>query len=230
MPYTRSAAGALIPAYILHSERQGRLAEVWRVVAWVGAIYLGGIIVSLWTGPIYPYQVASGGKIYGSFVIPRGSGFSQSVNAAGGIRRGARHVLLVSVSTLGAPLVAAERARPRGPGWDLVQERSGRLWRGGLRVGQSSGSAPHIDTGRRARAPAPALLLRSLPSAAIIAGVVSFQQPIVAAAWQRLLLDREQQTTDVDTRLQIWQGHASAWASKDFADQLTGSRASGAAV
>ena len=215
--------GALIPAYILHSERQGRLAEVWRVVAWVGAIYLGGIIVSLWTGPIYPYQVASGGKIYGSFVIPRGSGFSQSVNAAGGIsavlatfylflyRPSGR--LSLPLSALGLAGLVATLSRSAVVAFGaavcvsaVVLALHAILIRGAVRV--------------RLRLPVVPI---ALLSAAIIAGVVSFQQPIVAAAWQRLLLDREQQTTDVDTRLQIWQGHASAWASKDFADQLTGS-------
>src|SRR5690606_15942337 len=59
--------GLLIPGYLVHKIRQGREAAAWRILAWVGAIYVAGIIVSYWTGPIWTFQ-GPGGKHYGDLL------------------------------------------------------------------------------------------------------------------------------------------------------------------
>lgn len=213
--------GVLIPAYVVHRTRQGRQAEVWRILAWVGAIYLGGIIVSLWTGPIYPHQVGYADKLYGSLLIPRGTGFSDGANAAGGIsavlatlylflyRPSGRRPLLLAVLGVAGMIATLSRSAMAAFGAAIcvaavVVVLHAVLVRGTVRL-----RLPLVPT--------------ALLSLGIIVGVVSFQQPIVAAAWQRLVLDQVQRENDVNLRLQIWEGHASAWTGKSFANQLAGS-------
>jgi hypothetical protein len=220
--------GVLIPAYLVHKLRQGRELEAWRVVAWVGAIYAAGIIVSLWTGPIYSFQDA-GGKHYGSLLILRAHGFSESVNAAGGI------AALISVFYLflypPSRLQSAVLASLSVTGLVLTLSRSAIV---AFTLAVCVLGALLVFRALFLRGKVGRLRLRLVPvgfvALVIVAGIASYQQPMVAAAWERLVLDQEYLDRDVDTRLEHWSEGAERWANLSPAEQTIGAGFRGGAV
>ena len=214
-------AGTIIPAYLVHKMRQGRQTEVWRILAWVGAIYVGGIILSVWTGPIYPSRVESISKHYGHFVIPRAFGFSESVNAAGGIAallaafylflyRSSRRLSIVLPGLSVAALV-------------LTLSRSA-IAAFALAICVVAAILAFRAVCLRGRLGS--LRLRLVPVAlvllGIVAGVVTYQQPIVAAAWERLVLDEGTVNQDVDIRLAHWKNGIARWTDQPLVQQVVG--------
>lgn len=83
--YYALALGLLMPAYLYYRARQHRLPEFFSILGFVGAIYVLGILFSIWYGPIYPDQVGTAAKRYNDLVISRAAGFSSGVNQAGGV-------------------------------------------------------------------------------------------------------------------------------------------------
>jgi O-antigen ligase len=215
------AAGVLIPAYLVHRTRQGRQAEAWRILAWVGGIYLVGILLSLWTGPIYPHQVGMAVKHYGSVDILRGAGFAESANAAGGIaavlaafylllyRPARRMSLLLSVLALAGLIATLSRS--------AMIAFAGALFVLGVLLALR---ALLVRGTVRLRLPVIPLALLVI---GISAAALSFQHPTVSAAWQRLVLDEERLAHDVDKRLDHWLDGAETWADKPVVEQMAGS-------
>jgi hypothetical protein len=199
------AAGAMIPAYLIHRTRQDRQAEAWRILAWVGEIYLAGIIVSLWTGPLYQGHIESSGKAYGELTVPRGSGFAESVNAAAGIAAvfaalyliayrpsGRRPSFLLAVLGLAGLIATLSRSA-------IIAFAIAVCFLGVLMALRAVCVRGRIH-GRLPVVPAALALLCG------IVGVVSFELPIVEAAWQRLVLDQTVR-----------------WGDKPLAEQVLGS-------
>lgn len=55
------------------------------LINFVGLIYAIGSILSIFTGPIYPFQVGDNQRIWGQLIIQQGVGFGVNQNSVGGI-------------------------------------------------------------------------------------------------------------------------------------------------
>jgi O-antigen ligase len=213
--------GVLIPAYLLQRARQGRLGEVWRILAWIGGIYLVGLVVSLWTGPFYPYQVGMFEKHYEGIDIPRGVGFSGSANAAGGVAAVLAAFFLFLYRPSGRPKLMLAALSIAGVVATL--SRSAILSTAvamGLLVVLLVLQAVLVRGAVRMRVP---ILPAALISLGLVLGLVSFQQPLVAAAWERLFLDPSQTDQDVEARFEKWQNGITAWGTKPLVEKAIGS-------
>jgi hypothetical protein len=212
--------GVLIPAYLVHRARQGREAEVWRILAWIGAIYAAGIIVSLWTGPIWEFS-DPGGKHYGSLLILRARGFSESVNVAGGIAALLATFYLFVYPT--SRLQSAVLASLSVTGLVLTLSRSAIV---AFTLAICLLGALLVFRALFVRGKVSRLRLRLVPiglvAFVVVAGIVSYQQPIVAAAWERLVLDEDYLDRDVDARLEHWLEGGERWADLSPTEQMIG--------
>ena len=72
----------LITGYLKQAIEARRIRVTFSIVSIVALIYLTGVIVSAWTGPIYPHQVLNIDKLLGA---DRAIGFSEGSNAAAAI-------------------------------------------------------------------------------------------------------------------------------------------------
>lgn len=212
--------GLLFPAYVVQRTRQGRQGEVWRIVAWVGGVYLVGLIVSLWTGPFYPHQVGMIARHYESFDIVRGIGFAESANSAGAVaavlaagyifvyRPSGRPSFLLALLAVAGLISTMSRGA-------ILAFVAAILFLGviaSLRTLLGRGSV-------RLRIP---LFPAALMAFAVLGAVASYQHPSVAAMWERLFLNEEAVLEDSDRRLQSWAGGLRRWAANPTVDQLTG--------
>jgi hypothetical protein len=212
--------GVLIAGYIEHRTRQGRQAEVWRILAWVGAIYVAGIIISVWTGPIYAYRLSQGGKHYGSLLIPRYVGFSESVNVAGGIAAvvAAFFLLLYPSSRLHSAALAL--LSMLGMVLTLSRSAIGALISAVALLGMLLAVRAIFVRGKVR------LRIRLLPVGlvvlVIVAGIASYQQPIVADTWQKLALDQSYRDQDIDARLEHWNDGLKRWIDLPLTEKIIG--------
>ena len=215
-----TAGGALIAAYLVHKLRQGRELEAWRILAWVGAIYAAGIIVSYWTGPIWSVR-GPGGKQYESLLIIRARGFSDSVNAAGGIAAlfAAFHLFLYPSSRLRSGMLAALSFTAMV----LTLSRSAII---AFALAISMVAALLVFRAIFLRGKVGPLRLRLVPIGFIliglVVGVVSSQQPMVVAAWERLIGNEEYLDRDIEWRLRHWGRGAERWTELSPTQQMIG--------
>ncbi len=79
------AGHILIGGYVSRSYRTDQTDAVLRIVSAVGFVFSAGVIVSVFTGPFYPQQVAAYSRHWGEMRIQQGVGFSEGTNAAGAI-------------------------------------------------------------------------------------------------------------------------------------------------
>jgi len=71
--------------YLARAHARGELGRSLKILIAIGIAYSIGILVSVFTGPIYPHQVHWTMRLAQGNVIPRGVGFADNPNSAGGI-------------------------------------------------------------------------------------------------------------------------------------------------
>lgn len=75
----------VLRSYLLRATVLGELNEVFAIIIIIGVIYSIGTIASVFTGPIYPHQTHWTGRLVEGNRIPRGVGFADNPNTAGGV-------------------------------------------------------------------------------------------------------------------------------------------------
>jgi len=73
----------MLGGYLKRAAHKGQLEVVVRIIAVIGLVYSIGVIVSVWTGPIYPHQVLWSARNWGGYFIQQGVGFAEGTNLAG---------------------------------------------------------------------------------------------------------------------------------------------------
>lgn len=206
-------AAMLLPAYLGNEQRR---RNAWRIVAVIGSIYCVGLLVSLVTGPIYPWQARGWHKFYDGVWIPRGHGFSDAANTAGGIaavlvcfsmflyRRSPTRVALAALMVAGVLATLS-----RGAIAAFIAAIAFIVFLAAVRPLLG---APVARVRMFAIRSGTLILFASLPLAAIVL------QPVlemVEPAAKRLFLDGEYRTQDIALRLDQWLGGAERWANRD---------------
>jgi O-antigen ligase len=70
--------------YFESANKHNQFPVVITILVVIGMVYATGVIISKWTGPIYPHQIHYYSKrIYNEIIIIRGTGFSEGANTAG---------------------------------------------------------------------------------------------------------------------------------------------------
>jgi len=75
----------ILGSYLWKASTLDELDKVFSVIIVIGTIYSIGVLVSIFTGPIYPHQTLSTARLWGGFRIQQGVGFSENQNGAGGV-------------------------------------------------------------------------------------------------------------------------------------------------
>jgi len=75
----------MLSAYFKKLATHDKLKVALDIMAFVFFIYSFGVIISVFTGPFYPYQVQFYKRTWGDVAITQGVGFSDSANGAGAI-------------------------------------------------------------------------------------------------------------------------------------------------
>ena len=73
----------LLSAYLKKLATHDKLKVALDIMAFVFFIYSFGVIISVFTGPFYPWQVQFYGRTWGGVLITQGVGFSGGTNGAG---------------------------------------------------------------------------------------------------------------------------------------------------
>lgn len=77
-------AAMLITNYIYYACRYNQFDKVIRRTVAIAVIYAFGVIISYWTGPIYPEQVMEYGRFWAGVYYSQGIGFGVNQNSVGG--------------------------------------------------------------------------------------------------------------------------------------------------
>ncbi len=75
----------LLSHYISAAINADQFQTSLKIIVFISFIYAVGVIVSMWTGPIYPYQVLDIGRNWGGVHLNQGVGFGVNANGASGI-------------------------------------------------------------------------------------------------------------------------------------------------
>ena len=75
----------ILGAYLRKASICNELDKVFSIFIAIGTIYSLGVIVSVFTGPIYPHQTLWTARLWGDFHIQQGVGFGVNQNAVGGV-------------------------------------------------------------------------------------------------------------------------------------------------
>jgi O-antigen ligase len=219
----------LVPAYLAFLSRQGRLGEAYSIFALVGAAYVAGILVSIWTGPFYSYAVASAMRHFHGTDVARAVGFAPSVNAAGGVaavmaafflfiygrqtRVGyslALVSLLAMVATLSRSAILSFIAAVTGLGLVCML----RLATRGARAVRTTKIVAYL---------AIPLMLAAFVAASYLVLDASARRAAGDWVYNGLGLSSSIATTSADVRLSLWQQGLAAWAEKPAWQQMLGS-------
>jgi hypothetical protein len=73
----------LLSGYLTQAAARGELKTTGNILAAIGGVFSVGILVSVITGPFYPYEVQWAEKRWGGFYIQQGVGFAEGTNMAG---------------------------------------------------------------------------------------------------------------------------------------------------
>jgi len=73
----------LLSNYFSKCKKRGELSIPAKIVSFIVFLYAGAVIVSVWTGPIYPGQTLWTARQWGGLYLQQGVGFSESQNEAG---------------------------------------------------------------------------------------------------------------------------------------------------
>ncbi len=211
------AAAMLFPAYLADDERRAR---AFRILAWIGAIYCAGTLVSLWTGGAIYEITGMRTKHYEGFSMVRGVGFASSANLAGGV-----------AAIFAAFLLLLHRPRGRLPILFALLALAGlfaSLSRGamlGLVVGLT---AVATVAGVRSILLGGALVVqaRGVALLLLIGTAITVSPMAVAhidAVAQRLVLDSAKRSQDVGLRVEAWTDGVQAWwSSSSVMEQVVG--------
>lgn len=75
----------LFNKYLSNVVKENEFQTVIKIINFVGIIYSLGSIISLYTGPIYPFQVGDNQRFWGGIILQQGVGFGVNQNSVGGI-------------------------------------------------------------------------------------------------------------------------------------------------
>ncbi len=75
----------LFSGYLTRAAAFEQLSVTYRILTFVGFFFAAGVIVSVWTGPLYPHQVINTARQWGGLYIQQGVGFAEGTNGAGAI-------------------------------------------------------------------------------------------------------------------------------------------------
>lgn len=206
-------ASMLLPAYL---SDEGRRRNAWRIVAVIGGVYCIGLMVSIWSGPIYPWQANGWHKAYGDLQIARAMGFGESAGVAGGIaavfacfaffvyRRRERLVLPLIVLTLASLLATGTRSA-------IAAFLAAVIMLAILGAVRPLLGSP--VTRRAMTMRAGTIVLCAAVPLVIIAATPAFYS--MTPAVERLVLDDHHRTNDIAMRLSTWQEGLNKWAARD---------------
>lgn len=220
--------GALIPSYLKYKINQGRLSEVFNIFALISAVYIFGLIISFWTGPIYPDKVMASTRYYEGIAVQRAAGFSASVNGAGLMaaimaafflfiysRQTKLGYLLAVLSLLGMVLTLSRSAVLS---FIVAAIALGLLCI--VRILAARFRRPSVPRFT------PLLAVALVAVAAVAAGALSLspqgRQLVVQTTYYGLGLDRAVAAKDTDLRIEIWQQGLRSWAERPALQKMFG--------
>ncbi len=75
----------LLSHYLSAVINAGQFQTSMKIIVFISFVYAVGVIVSMWTGPIYPYQILDIGRNWGGVYLTQGVGFGVNANGVSGI-------------------------------------------------------------------------------------------------------------------------------------------------
>lgn len=112
----------VLGSYVQKARAMKQTKVIYKIFAMVGALYVFGVLVSLWTGPIYPHQTLYVARRWAGVYLRQGVGFAEGGNMAGAVliflnsfywfiyRHYSRYWWIFSIFTITALLITLSRS------------------------------------------------------------------------------------------------------------------------